>query len=209
MTCNLHFPPLPMPNSFHKLPLERRVAAAYDILEQLRRPNGGYIASPYSADDGSGDAYNVFWIRDIMFATYANEYLGCFDKMVSSFRLVMDIFKRHHLPIIRASVVKPHLLNERGKFMPARVHPASLETITDDWGHHQLDVFGLFMYKNGGLDQERLWISFHGGRFHAHQPHSELHPEHGIRGRFRHVGRRPGRSLQQLRSSVGGAYDVA
>jgi hypothetical protein len=129
--CDLHFPPLPMPNSFHKLPLEGRVAAAYDILEQLRRPNGGYIASPYSADDGSGDAYNVFWIRDIMFATYANEYLGCFDKMVSSFRLVMDIFKRHHLPIIRASVVKPHLLNERGKFMPARVHPASLETITE------------------------------------------------------------------------------
>jgi GH15 family glucan-1,4-alpha-glucosidase len=149
-----------MPNSFHKLPLERRVAAAYDILEQLRRPNGGYIASPYSADDGSGDAYNVFWIRDIMFATYANEYLGCFDKMVSSFRLVMDIFKRHHLPIIRASVVKPDLLNQRGKFMPARVHPASLETITDDWGHHQLDVFGLFMYKMGDLIKKGYGFRF-------------------------------------------------
>jgi GH15 family glucan-1,4-alpha-glucosidase len=149
-----------MLNTFHTLPLDRRVAAAYDILEQLRRPNGGYIASPYSADDGSGDAYNVFWIRDIMFATYANEYLGCFDKMVSSFRLVMDIFKRHHFPIIRASVVKPHLLTERGKFMPARVHPTTLETITDDWGHHQLDVFGLFMYKMGDLIKKGYGFRF-------------------------------------------------
>ena len=147
-------------SAFHKLPLDRRIHASYDILEQLRRPNGGYIASPYSAEDGSGDAYNVFWIRDIMFATYANEYLGCFDKMVTSFRLVLDIFKRHHLPIIRASVVKPNLLSQRGKFMPARVHPATLETITDDWGHHQLDVFGLFMYKMGDLIKKGYGFRF-------------------------------------------------
>jgi hypothetical protein len=56
----------------------------------LRRPNGGYVASPYSAEDGSGDACNVFCIRDIMFATYANEHLGCFDRMIESFRLVLD-----------------------------------------------------------------------------------------------------------------------
>jgi GH15 family glucan-1,4-alpha-glucosidase len=147
-------------NSFHSLSLERRIHASYDILESLRRPNGGYIASPYNAEDGSGDAYNVFWIRDIMFATYANEYLGCFDKMVTSFRLVMDIFKRHHLPIMRASVVKPDLVHQRGLYMPARVHPTTLETITDDWGHHQLDVFGLFMYKMGDLIKKGYGFRF-------------------------------------------------
>ncbi len=92
-----HMPRSPRPASllpdsdFHSEPLDDRVRSSYAILERLRRPNGGYIASPYSAEDGSGDAYNVFWIRDIMFASYANEYLGCFDKMIESFRLVMDI----------------------------------------------------------------------------------------------------------------------
>ena len=142
--------PRPTPVSpvvdFHAHPLDERIRLSYNTLEKLRRPNGGYIASPYSAEDGSGDAYNVFWIRDIMFATYANEYLGCFDKMIESFRLVLDIFKRFHLRIIKASIVKPNVLNERGLFMPARVHPTTLETITDDWGHHQMDVFGLFYF---------------------------------------------------------------
>ena len=145
---------------FHSLSLEKRIQASYNILEQLRRPNGGYVASPYTADDGSGDAYNVYWIRDIMFATYANEYLGCFDKMVESFRLVMDIFKRFHTRIIRASVIKPHVLDQRGLFLPARVHPTSLETITDDWGHHQLDMFGLFMYKTGDLIKKGYGFRF-------------------------------------------------
>lgn len=147
-------------STFHELGIEDRVRTSYQILERLRRPNGGYIASPYTAEDGSGDAYNVYWIRDIMFATYANEYLGCYDKMVESLRLVLDIFKRYHLRIIRASIVKPDVLNQRGLFMPARVHPTTLETITDDWGHHQLDVFGLFMYKTGDLIRKGYGFRF-------------------------------------------------
>ena len=145
---------------FHNQPLDERIWLSYRTLERLRRPNGGYIASPYNAEDGSGDAYNVFWIRDIMFATYANEYLGCFDKMIESFRLVLDIFKRYHLRIIKASIVKPNLVHERGLFMPARVHPTTLETITDDWGHHQMDVFGLFMYKTGDLIRKGYGFRF-------------------------------------------------
>lgn len=152
--------PVPPPSEFHQHPLDERIRLSYSTLERLRRPNGGYIASPYSADDGSGDAYNVFWIRDIMFATYANEYLGCFDKMIESFRLVLDIFKRYHLRIIKASILKPNVLDQRGLFMPARVHPTTLETITDDWGHHQMDVFGLFMYKMGDLIRKGYGFRF-------------------------------------------------
>jgi phosphorylase kinase alpha/beta subunit len=33
----------------------------------------------------------------------------------------------------------------------ARVHPTTLEEITDEWGHHQLDIFGLFLFKTGDL----------------------------------------------------------
>jgi len=146
--------------SFFEHPIDERVRLSYQILERLRRPNGGYVASPYSAEDGSGDAYNVYWIRDIMFATYANEYLGCYDRMVESLRLVLDIFKRYHHRIIKASIVKPDVRHQRGLFMPARVHPTTLETITDDWGHHQLDVFGLFMYKIGDLIRKGYGFRF-------------------------------------------------
>lgn len=146
--------------SFRQKPLSERITHSFLNLERMRRPNGGYVASPYSAQDGVGDAYNVFWIRDIMFATYANEYLGCFGKMVQSFRLVLDIFKTHHRRIIKASVVKPDVWTQRGDFMPARVHPTTLKTITDDWGHHQLDIFGLFMYKMGDLIKKGYGFGF-------------------------------------------------
>jgi GH15 family glucan-1,4-alpha-glucosidase len=138
-------------NSFHQLPLDERIKASFQTLDRMRRPNGGYIASPYNAEDGSGDAYNVYWIRDIMYATYANEYLGRFDQTIESFRLVLDIFKRFHDRIIQASIIKPDVRHQTGQFMPARVHPTTLESITDVWGHHQLDVYGLFMYKMGDL----------------------------------------------------------
>ena len=160
MPRNLRISPVASDLKFHQQSLDERIWLSYRTLERLRRPNGGYIASPYNAEDGSGDAYNVFWIRDIMFATYANEYLGCFDKMIESFRLVLDIFKRYHLRIIKASIVKPNLVHQRGLFMPARVHPTTLETITDDWGHHQMDVFGLFMYKTGDLIRKGYGFRF-------------------------------------------------
>lgn len=146
--------------TFHDLPLEERIQVSHQHLERMRRPNGGYIASPYSAEDGSGDAYNVFWIRDIMFATYANEYLGCFDKMVESFRLVLDIFKKFHPLIVQASIIKPDVRHQTGQFMPARVHPTMLDSITDAWGHHQLDVYGLFMYKMGDLIKKGYGFRF-------------------------------------------------
>ena len=148
-------------NTFHELPLEERIKLSHQNLERMRRPNGGYIASPYTAEDGSGDAYNVFWIRDIMFATYANEYLGCFDKMIESFRLVLDIFKKFHPRIVQASIIKPNVWTQQGQFLPARVHPTTLDSITDAWGHHQLDVYGLFMYKMGDLIKKGFGFRFH------------------------------------------------
>jgi len=146
--------------TFHEYPLDERLKISHLHLERMRRPNGGYIASPYTAEDGSGDAYNVFWIRDIMFATYANEYLGCFDKMVESFRLVLDIFKKFHPLIVQASIIKPDVRHQTGHFMPARVHPTTLDSITDAWGHHQLDVYGLFMYKMGDLIKKGYGFRF-------------------------------------------------
>jgi phosphorylase kinase alpha/beta subunit len=33
----------------------------------------------------------------------------------------------------------------------SRINPLTLEEITNEWGHHQLDILGLFLYKTGDL----------------------------------------------------------
>jgi phosphorylase kinase alpha/beta subunit len=73
---------------------------------------------------------------------------------------VLDIFKRFHPRIMRASIIKPDVRHQTGQFMPARVHPTTLDTITDAWGHHQLDVYGLFMYKMGDLIKKGYGFRF-------------------------------------------------
>ena len=135
------------------LPFDRQIAVAYDHLEQLRHINGGYVASPYSGEAGY-DRYDVYWLRDIMYATYANEYLGLYDKVKQSYGVVMTIFEKFHHKIVRGTRKKPDLQRSKGAVVHARVHPTTLEEITDEWGHHQLDIFGLFLFKVGDLQKQ-------------------------------------------------------
>ena len=136
--------------SFRDLPFERQIGLAYEHLENLRQLNGGYIASPYSGEAGY-DRYDVYWLRDIMYATYANEYLGLYDKVKQSYGVVLTVFEKFHHKIIRGVRKKPDLTRAKGAVVHARVHPTTLEEITDEWGHHQLDIFGLFLFKTGDL----------------------------------------------------------
>ena len=72
------------------------------MLESLKRINGGYLAA---ANPGSPDGmgrYDVFWLRDIMYATYANEYLGNMEEMIDSYELVMTIMMKHKENICEA-----------------------------------------------------------------------------------------------------------
>lgn len=127
-------------------PISRRIKESFANLETLRRVNGGYLASPNPGKpDGTG-RYNVFWLRDIMFATYANEYLGNMEEMIESFELVMTIMLKHKDHITEAIRKMPE-----HRALHARYHPNTLEELSPDWGHHQLDVFGLFLYKTGDL----------------------------------------------------------
>lgn len=138
------------PVTFSGLPFDRQIQLAYDHLERLRQLNGGYIAAPYSGEAGY-DRYDVYWLRDIMYATYANEYLGLYDKVKQSYQLVLTVFEKFHHKIIRGIRKKPDLQHAKGAVIHARVHPTTLEEITDEWGHHQLDIFGLFLFKTGDL----------------------------------------------------------
>ncbi|MBN1646008.1 hypothetical protein JW868_03130, partial [Candidatus Woesearchaeota archaeon] len=87
-----------------------------------------------------------------MYATYANEYVGDFDRMVRSYKLVMQIFDKYHFKIKSAIRKMPDFKSGCG--IHARFHPDTLDELSDDWGHHQLDIFGLFLYKTGDLIQK-------------------------------------------------------
>jgi phosphorylase kinase alpha/beta subunit len=143
--------------AFASLQFDRQIALAYEHLEKLRHINGGYIASPYSGEAGY-DRYDVYWLRDIMYATYANEYLGLYDKVKQSYGVVLTVFEKFHHKIIRGVRKKPDLQRAKGAVIHARVHPTTLEEITDEWGHHQLDIFGLFLFKTGDLMKQGFRI---------------------------------------------------
>lgn len=135
---------------FKALPPREKLLTAYNHLEQLRQMNGGYIASNYAGDKG-GDKYDVFWLRDIMYATYANEYIGAYDKMIESYRLIIRIFQKYRQKITSGARKRHYLGSCADEVIHARIHPVTLEEITSEWGHHQLDIFGLFLYKTGDL----------------------------------------------------------
>ena len=136
--------------TFKKLPPEDKLPVAYYHLEKLRQLNSGYVASPYHGKNG-GDKYNVFWLRDIMYATYANEYVGAYDKMIESYRLILRIFHKYRYKILMGARKRHYLGSCASEVIHARVHPITMEEITNDWGHHQLDILGLFLYKTGDL----------------------------------------------------------
>ncbi len=136
--------------TFRELTPREKLIVAYYHLEGLRQLNGGYLASPYKGEK-SGDRYNVFWLRDIMYATYANEYIGAYDKMIESYRLILRIFLKYKNKIYAGARKRHYLGSCASEVIHARIHPVTLEEITDDWAHHQLDIFGLFLYKTGDL----------------------------------------------------------
>lgn len=135
---------------FRSLPAREKLMVAYGHLEALRQLNGGYIASHDSGDAG-GDNYGVFWLRDIMYASYANEYVGAYDKMIESYRLIIRIFQKHRHKITSGARKRHYTGSCADEVVHARVHPVTLEEITREWGHHQLDILGLFLYKTGDL----------------------------------------------------------
>jgi len=127
-------------------PVSTRIVKSFQKLQTLKRLNGGYLAAANPGKpDGTG-RYDVFWLRDIMFATYANEYLGRMEEMLESYELVMTIFLKYKEKIRTAIRKMPE-----GQALHARYHPNTLEELSPDWGHHQLDVLGLFLYKTGDI----------------------------------------------------------
>jgi len=127
---------------------KEKVDGALRVLDTMYHYNGGYSASPHGH-------YQAFWLRDIMYCTIAKEYMGDFASVKKSFGLVLDVFDKYGHKIDTCIDNKP---TEKHDYLHARYRTHTLEEFPDEWGHNQLDIFGLFLYKTGNLQMKGIEV---------------------------------------------------
>jgi phosphorylase kinase alpha/beta subunit len=127
---------------------KEKVDDALKLLNTMYHYNGGYSASPHGH-------YQAFWLRDIMYCSIAKEYMGDFDSVKKSFWLMLDIFDKYGDKIDTCIDNKP---TAKHNFLHARYRVHTLEEFPDEWGHNQLDIFGLFLYKIGNLRMKGIQV---------------------------------------------------
>ncbi len=129
-------------------------ALILENMEHLRQPNGAFIAAPTHD-------YSALWIRDHLFMTFCYYYLGRAhdEKLIQGLQVIFNVFhtQRHKLERIM------HPRDSQGKLIiPELIHakydPVTLHEVTRDWGHHQLDATGLFLYIVADLDQKNISV---------------------------------------------------
>ncbi|MBS4173069.1 glycoside hydrolase family 15 protein [Bacillus sp. FJAT-49736] len=110
---------------------------ALQVLDQMRLPNGAYIASP-SKD------YSYVWIRDIFYTTlpFLNTPSDRFEK---AYHAMLDLFKRYEWKIDIHTKKKPKFLYE---YIHSR-YSMDLEEMNVEWGHAQNDAIGAFLWGVG------------------------------------------------------------
>jgi len=123
-------------------------SALYRGLEKLRDDRGVFVAA-------ESDDYSACWIRDQLYATFAYYYLGEAKKFKQGIRVVFDILHKSKSKIEYTSCAAPAQSDE---YIHAKYHPKTLDEITKDWGHHQVDAIGLFLYTVGFAERNNIKV---------------------------------------------------
>lgn len=112
-----------------------RLAPSYAVMDEIRLPNGLYLASP-SAD------YSKVWIRDTFY-----EVLPYVDKPThhyeETYHSLLDILHKHEEKIERAVQRKP---TDKHDYIHARFHPETLDEFEQEWGNKQNDATGALLF---------------------------------------------------------------
>lgn len=120
--------------------------------EDMKRPSGAFIAAP-SAD------YEAVWIRDHLYCTFAYYYLGDNKRFLGGIRLIFDLFKKYEHRIEAGMVSSASHENGSYNSIHAKFHADTLDEITHEWGHHQLDAIGLFLYLVGFAHRNGITVA--------------------------------------------------
>ncbi len=122
---------------------------SYRVLDQLRLPNGLYLAS-------SSEIYRYVWIRDCVYISfpYLDKKNDIYEKMY--YRL-LDLFFDYEWKLDILKVQKPLW---EWEYLHARYSFDEVKEIHDqNWGHAQHDMIGAFLYGIGlGLKQDKRMI---------------------------------------------------
>ena len=117
-------------------------------MEELKKPNGAFSAAPLGQ-------YEACWIRDQLYISLSYFYLGDFEKLKKGLWVVLAIFHKYRLKIEKAIHDSD---NPFAGHIHTRYHSNTLEEITPDWGHHQMDALGLFLWLVAYLDSKNIKI---------------------------------------------------
>lgn len=106
-------------------------------LEMLRNPVTGAIIAAPTPD------YFSCWMRDQVYAALAYYYIGEKEKFVQSIHVLFDCIEQTEDKIAHAAKEKPWKISDH---IHAKFHPITLREHTPEWGHHQVDAVGLFLF---------------------------------------------------------------
>jgi len=115
-------------------------------IEKLRNKNGAICAA-------ESFEYSACWLRDQVYSTLAYFYLNDHKKFRDGVWVVFDILHKHKEKIESIICYPPVFGHE---YIHAKFHPETYDEITKEWGHHQLDAIGLFLYIVGFSSQNKI-----------------------------------------------------
>lgn len=117
-------------------------------LERLRDKRGVFTAA-------MSDDYNACWMRDQLYANFAYYYLGNKKKFKRGLRVVFDMLYKSKDKIDHAIC---HMPTETHDYIHAKFCSETLDEMTNDWGHHQIDAIGLFLFMVGFAHERGIKI---------------------------------------------------
>ncbi len=113
-------------------------------MESLQQASGAFVAA-LTPD------YGAVWIRDQLYTSWCYYYLRQPLKLLRGVHVIFDIMKKH-----RQKIAEFKGASKAGDYIHARYDPISFAEITEDWGHHQLDALGLFLFIVGTVAREGI-----------------------------------------------------
>ncbi len=127
------------------------IRKSIQILEQLRHPNGLFVAAP-AGSTGYGKAA---WIRDNVYEAMGLEAVSRHDDAVKTYRSLLDILLKHEYKIDYAIGNKPQ---HKYQYIHARYDPETGNEFWDDWGNKQNDAVGALLFKIGDLESRSIRV---------------------------------------------------
>jgi GH15 family glucan-1,4-alpha-glucosidase len=115
-----------------------RIIHSYQILDQLRLPNGLYLAS-------SSKDYHYVWLRDSFYMSLP--YLEQDNYLYEmTYHRILDLFKEYEWKLDIHTVQRPR---EQWEYIHSRYSAADVREINTPWGHAQHDAIGAILWGIG------------------------------------------------------------